>query len=222
MVTIRVTERGTPVAEQFGIARDDMRRAATIAIAGATEGAKLELRKQLKGSNGRFDRMANAIQARVFPKAPRSSFSAAGSVYSAGDAADRAFAAFSTGVVVTPVHARALAIPLHGARDNRGRLFGPNSSFFRGRLQYIPPRRRGTGLVVGILATPDPNGQRKQKRKLDGRRAEVADHMPGGWVPQFILVRSARLPKLMSPEEVLEKWGAAIPGLIDQNLREAE
>lgn len=215
---IRATMMGS-LEEQAKAGRDTLAKAVSIAIAGATEGAKLELRRQLPG--GKFDRFRNAIQSRVYPKLPHFSMTAAGTVFAAGAAADRAFSAFSTGAVVTPKGARALAIPLHNYRGIDKRLLGPKSSYFAGRLHFIPSARRSRGLTVGILATRAagrPSEIRKQLRTKG--RARVAEHLVGDWIPQFVLVRSVRLPKLLSPEAAIAKWTAQIPALIEAALTE--
>ncbi len=189
-------------------------KAVTAGVAAATEGVKLELRGQLKGAQ--FRRFRNAIRADVFPRKPRASIRAAGSVYAAGDSADKAFSAFATGVIVTPKGARALAIPLHNFRDINGQLLGPRSSFFSNRLKFIPSRRRAAG-TVGVLATPASGRASEVRKQLRTKgRARVAENLAGEWIPQFVLVRAARLPKLLSPEQALAEWAGRTPDLIAQ------
>jgi hypothetical protein len=218
MLVIQGSVSGSLV-DQANAMRDTFAQAVTVAITAAAEGAKLELRQQLATGSGRMDRFRNAIQARTYPKAPRFSMNAAGTVFAAGDAAERAFSAFATGAVVLPTKARALAIPVHGYRGADGRLLGPASSFFAGRLHYIPASRRAASTEVGILATRAagrPGEIRKQLRTKG--RASLAQDLVGAWIPQFILVRSARLPKILSPEQAVQKWTAQIPSLISDAL----
>lgn len=218
MIKVSATISGTSLANQVKATGDRMAKAVSVAVAGATEGVKLEMRAQL-GSSGRFDRFRNAIQSRVFPKAPRFSMRAAGTVFAAGDSADRAFSAFSTGAVVVARRARALAIPLHGYRGADGKLLGPRSSFFAGRLTFIPSRSRSRALTVGVLATKAAGRPGEIRKQLSTRgRARIASHLVGAWIPQFVLVKSARLPKLLSPDDAMDKWTGEIPNLIDSAL----
>lgn len=218
MLKITASVSGDSLSTQVKASGDRFAQAVSVAVAGATEGVKLELRQQL-GSSGRFTRFRNAIQSRVFPKPPRFSVRAAGTVFGAGDAADRAFSAFSTGAVVVPKVARSLAIPLHGVRGADGRLLGPKSSFFAGRLHFIPSRQRSRALSVGVLATKAAGRPGEIRKQLATKgRARVAEHLVGEWIPQFLLVRSAKLPKLLSPETAMEKWTGLIPSLIDAAL----
>jgi hypothetical protein len=214
MISIRMALIGDPVSRQIKDTQDALAKAVSAAVAGATEGVKLELRRQLDNSNGRFNRFRNAIQSSVYPRAPRASMRAAGTVYAAGEAADRAFAAFSTGAVVLPKGGKALAIPLHGYRGADGRLLPPTSSFFAGRLHFIPVQSGAK--IVGIYATP-ATGRAGAVRKQRGtvRRRFASSKIEERWVPQFLLVRHAKLPKLLSPEAAMEKWAGQVPALID-------
>lgn len=214
---IKATLTGDPVSRQIDASRDQLTRAVSAAVAGATEGVKLELRQQL-AAGGKFDRFRKAIQSRVYPRPPKASMSAAGTVYAAGDAAERAFAGFAAGAVVMPTRARALAIPLHGYRGADGKLLGPRSSFFVGRLKFIPARMRAAG-TVGVLATRAAGRPGEIRRQLRTKgRAKVAEGLVGEWIPQFLLVKSARLPKLLSPDQAVAKWAGAMPDLVGQAL----
>lgn len=200
-------------------------KATTVAIAGATEGAKLALRKQLDARGGRMKRLRGAIRGDVHPRPPRYSPDAAGTIYAAGDAAERMFSAFSAGPVVTPRKGKALAIPLHNYRDIRGTLLGPRSSFFAGRLEYIPRRHLDTHgpAVIGIFAMRASGrpSQIRRQRNTPGRKG-LSDQIDAGLVPVFVLVSSARLPKLLSPETIIAEWTGRIPDMIQAALREFE
>lgn len=195
-------------------------QAVTAAMAGAAEGVKTDLRRQLvAGGSRRMQRLSTAIRVEVFPRPPRYSPKAAATVYAKGADAERYFAAFTTGAYITARRGSALAIPLHNFRGVDGRLLGPRSSFFSGRLKFIPAKQRG-GTDVGVLAIPATGtaSQRRRQRNTAGRRA-ISKTIDGDLVPVFILVRAVRLPKLLSPAETVEKWGRQIPGLIQQALR---
>lgn len=205
--------------------RSTLGRAVTIAVTAATEGAKLDMRRQVGSYAGRFGqgrmgRVANAIRGEAYPKPPRHSLSAAGRVYAQGEQAERIFSAFSTGPVITPSRARALAIPLHGERDINGTLLGPRSSFWGGRLQFIPSNERG-GLAIGLLAIERQGARKGALRKMRNtkNRAPFSSRLDEFWVPQFVLVRAARHPKALTPEATMAEWTAKVPGLIEQALR---
>lgn len=191
-------------------------KAVSIAVAGATEGAKLELRKQLDSRGGRLTRLRGAIRSEVFPRPPRYSQRAAGTIYAAGDAADRMFTAFSEAPVITS-KGKALVIPLHNYRDIRGALLGPQSSFFAGRMEFIPQRNLKVGgrNVVGIYAMKASGRASLARRQRNAaRRKALSSRIDDGLVPMFLLVKAVRMPRLLRPDEVLAKWTARIPDLI--------
>lgn len=227
---IRMRAEGTPPSVQLEAYGRRLAKATSIAMAGAIEGAKEDLRRQAAGYVGRFGKgrmgsVANAIRGQVYPAAPRFSLTPAGVVYANGKSADRIFSAFATGPIITPRKGKVLAIPLHQYRDINRDLLGPKSSYWGGRLEYIPldPPRGG---VVGILAIPRDTTRKsvvRRERNTRNRKAvsaRLADHM----VPQFLLVRQVRHPKVLSPREVMGAWAERLPGMIETamaQLREA-
>lgn len=216
-ITIRADVSGS-LARQWDEYRDIFERAVTVAVSAAAEGVKLDLRGQL-AKRPAMDRFRNAIQSRTWPKPPRYSADAAGTVFAAGDSADRAFSAFATGLVVTPNRAKALAIPLHNFRGIDRKLLGPKSSYFAGRLHFIPASRRAASTEVGILATKAAGRPSEIRKQLKAKgRAAIAEGLVGEWIPQFILVRSARLPKLLSLEDTAQKWADQLPTLLNDAL----
>lgn len=225
-IAIKVNLSGS-LSGQFDAMRDELERSVTVAVAAAAEGVKLDLRQQL-ARGARMDKFRKAIQSRTWPKPPRYSADAAGTVFAAGEAADKAFSAFAAGAIVLPNKAKALAIPLHGFRGVDGRLLGPTSSYFGGvfnpksnpggRLHYIPARHRAAS-TVGILATRAAGRPGEIRKQLATKgRARIADGLVGAWIPQFILVRAARLPKLLTLEETAQKWADQLPSLIGDAL----
>lgn len=195
-------------------------KAITAAFAGAAEGVKTDLRRQLvAGGSKRMQRLSTAIRVEVFPRPPRYSPRAAALVYAKGADAERYFAAFTTGPYITAHRGSALAIPLHNFRGIDGRLLGPRSSFFANRIQFIPAKARG-GTNVGVLAIPATGtaSQRRRQRNTAARRAISRTLADDNLVPVFVLVRAVRLPKLLTPEETVNRWGKQIPDLIRQAL----
>lgn len=222
---IKMWTTGPTLRVQADGMRHTLGRAVTIAVAGAIEGAKEDMRRQVSAYAGRFGkgrmgRVANAIRGDAYPKPPRFSLAAAGRVYAKGEQAERIFSAFATGPVITPTRARALAIPLHGERDINGALLGPRSSFWGGRLTFIPSPERG-GMSIGILAVERPGTRRGALRRMRNtkNRAAFSAKLDEFWVPQFVLVRAARHPRTLNPEATMAQWTAQVPALIEQALR---
>lgn len=198
-------------------------KAVTVAVAAATDGAKEEMRRQVGGyagafGKGRMGRVQNAIRAETFPRPPRYSPAAAGRVFAKGEQAERIFSAFSTGPYITPRRARALAIPLHQFRDINGKLLGPTSSYWGGRLVYVPSRGR-RGVSVGVLALPIGGTASKQRRQRNTKaRRAISAALDRKLAPQFILVKSVQHPKLLTPEATMQRWSREVPALITQAL----
>ena len=210
-------------AQGDGMGRD-LARAVTAAVNAAANGAKEDMRRQVSGysgsfGKGRMGRVANAIRAESYPRPPKYSPDAAGRVFAKGAQAERIFAAFATGPIIGPTRARALAIPLHQERDINGRLLPPSSSFWGGRLKFIPRKERG-GLTIGVLAIERAGTRRSTLRKMRNtrNRAAISAKLDDFWVPQFILVKSVRHPKLLTPEATMERWAREVPGLIEGAL----
>jgi hypothetical protein len=221
---ISVTTSGPSLRVQLDTMRRDLARAVSIGVAGAVEGAKEEMRRNVGSYVGRFGkgrmgRVQNAIRAQAYPAPPRYSLTAAGRVFARGEQAERIFHAFSTGPVITARGGRALAIPLHGERDINGGLLGPRSSFWGKRLKFIPKKERG-GLTIGVLATERHGARRGALRRLRNtrNRAPISAKLDDFMVPQFILVRAVRHPKLLAPETTMAAWAARVPGLVHQAL----
>jgi hypothetical protein len=218
--------RFTLIGDDFKVQADamgrDLAKAVTIAVGAAAEGLKLDLRKQLTARGG-FGRFANAIRSSQFPKRGRYSPKAAGTVWAAGKESRGAdnhatvseiFDAFAVGATVTPTGGRYLAIPLHNFRGADRRRVGPESSFFKDRLFFVPSDS-GKG-TVGILATRKEEGLRRTAK--NSARSTIGQRVGRDLVPQFILVSSVRMPKLLTPEALAEKWAGNIPDLIEQSL----
>jgi len=229
---IRIFSLGTKMRQYLESESRNVARAVTIGITAAAEGAKLELRRSVSSyagsfGKGRMGRVANAIRAETYPRPPKYSPAAAAHVFAQGEQAERIFVAFSTGPYITPKAGRptftgkgrpALAIPLHQFRDINGDLLGPRSSYWGGRLVFIPARDR-SGSGVGVLALP-AGGRKSQIRRQRNtvNRRSLSRQIDQKMVPMFALVRAVRHPKLMDPQAVGAKWAAAAPGLVQQAL----
>lgn len=218
----RFEVRGDSPSRQFGDYTRRLAKATTAAVAGATEGLKIDLRKQL-WSHGGFGRFPNAIRSKVFPGRGRYSRRAAGSITAGGKTVrndgyatvEAILGAFTVGAVIKPKNGRALAIPLHKFRDFNGRLIGPESPFFKGRLFFIPTKGRlKDSTRIGILAVSATEKLRASKRQRAFGRSVTNNKM----IPQFVVVRATKLPKLLTPDALLDRWGAKLAGLIDQAL----
>ncbi len=220
---IAATVEGGSPKQWFDLTGRALAKAITAGVTGATEGIKQDLRRQLTaaGSKG-MARLQGAIRSEVFPKPPRYSPAAAGRVAAHGAEAEKYFTAFSEGPVITP-RGKALAVPLHNFRGHDGSLLGPKSAFFAGRIRYIPARAR-SGTNVGVLAVPATGtaSQKRRQRNTAGRKAISRTLADEGLVPVFVLVRTVKLPKLLSPEQTAAVWHDRLPGLIQTAINAME
>lgn len=229
---IRITPTGGSMADIIQRGGRNAAKAVSIAMAGMAEGAKQDLRRAVSAyagafGKGRMGRVANAIRAESYPRPPKYSPAAAAAVFAQGEQAERIFSAFSTGPLVTPNSGRptftgkgkpTLAIPLHQYRDINGHLLGPRSSFFSGRLVFVPAKQR-TGQSIGVLAMPGvgrPSAVRRQRNTVN--RQALSKTIDKQMVPMFALVRAVRHPKVIDPDAVASKWAAAGPALAEQAM----
>jgi len=201
-----------------------MAQAVSAGMAGAGEGAKQELRKQLRATSTRFasGRAVNAIRSAVYPSPPRYSGNAAFTVFAAGDSADRFLSAFAKGPLIVPKRERALAIPLHNLRQgrdygqNRTETFrGPKDPFWGGKLIYLPAHNAPPG-TIGYLCLPRERGVgrgRRRIKRLPGVKA-LAPDLARELTPVFVLVSAAHMPRLLSFDETMVRWANRIPSLI--------
>ena len=212
---IRMSLSGPALFDQVNAVGPTLSKAVTAAMAGATRGATVALRQQLTGSGYHFGRAVNAIRGNVWPRPPGHSIGAAGTVFAAGDSADRFLSAFAEGVTITPRGQRAMAIPLHDFRGFDRRLIGPKSSYWGGKLIFIPVKDPERG-EIGILASkPDRFSTGRRWSKNTPLRAPFAK-AAGDLIPQFVLVTVVRLPKILSPEDVMAEWAGKLPDLAAQ------
>lgn len=221
---IRMSTSGPTLRVQADGMRNGLSKAVAIAIAGAAEGAKEEMRRDLAAyrgafGRGRMGRVVNAIQAKIFPKPPRHSLSAAAIIYARGEQAQRIMTAFAEGPTIRAKSGGALAIPLHQHRGVDGQLIGPRSSYWGKSLTFIPSGERG-GVVLGILAQERRGGRPSERRRERNstNRKRFSDRLDFFQVPQFILVKAVKHPRVLNPTATTARWAARVPGLVQQAL----
>jgi hypothetical protein len=219
-IRVTATIEGNPRAIFDTVPKARMARAVTQAVTAATRGLQLELREHVTAAYPAFQRYANAVRSTVYP-AGRDSLSAAGLIYPRGEQARRVFSAHTEGATIFPGKARALAIPLHNFRTKKGKR---TPREFGQTLTFIPFKRSAN--LIGVLATKAARSARngaltaaaRKQRGTVGRRG-LAQALGERWVPQFLLVRRAKLPAAFSPRPILEKWGRQMPDLVAWALR---
>lgn len=222
---LNFSRTGGSIADATKRLSETMARAVSAGMAGAAEGAKQDLRKQLRATSTRFasGRAVNAIRSAVYPNPPRFSGKAAFTVFAAGDSADRFLSAFDKGAVVFSKHKQALAVPLHNLRTGTNylagetnRFRGPKDPFWGGKLVYLPARNAPPG-TIGYLCIPRSEGVGKGRRKLrgpKGARVNVQAQAARELIPVFVLIAEAKLPKLLSFQETMDRWAGRLPDLI--------
>lgn len=189
--------------------------AVTAGIREATDGLKLELRRQIVGA-GLGQRLANTWRSEVYPKGQKS-VRAAGLVFSK---ASNIVRAFDSGAVIRSKHGFFLAIPTPAAGrygDGRQKMNPGLWERMHGvRLKFVY-RRRGPSLLVA-------ENQRARTGKRSGFAKASASALRSGrglaTVPMFLLVPQVTLRKRLDIAGAAEKWIAALSGLVVRNWRE--
>ena len=168
-------------------------KAVTLGIRSATDGLKLEMRRQVK-SAGLSTRIANTWRGVVYPKG-KNSIKAAGSVYSN---AEKIMSGFEYQTVIHSENGTWLAIPTDAIpKRAMGKKMTP-ALYERSkgvRLQFVY-RSHGCSLLVHT-----------KKKKT---------------VIAFLLVPQVKMPKLINFETESQRWQANLPSLILQNWRDDE
>ena len=191
----------------------DIARDATEAMRETMEAALDELRAQVV-SNGLGVRLSRTWTARAFPGGAKHSINSAGYIWSrAPDIID----SFIKGATIRPINgSKYLWIPTnnvpsataHVGRSGRkvkgGRL-SPDECEGRFNAEFIVrPGRNGR-----LLAFMDLIGGRNGR----GARRVTAGRLRQGRAPKltlmYVLVRTARMPKLLDIEAVAKKWEAS-------------
>lgn len=216
--TVRLPDFGDVVDR----ARGATAAAITAAMREASDGLKADLRAQTIGA-GLGTRLANTWRGTTYPEG-RDSLTPAGFVYSN---APLIIDAFSRGAAIRPVNgARYLWIPTENVPKARRRLDRTGKVARGGRLTpeevenlynddlYLRPGTNG-GKLAFINVVGGKNG-RGFRRGTKGRTAQGRTAQP---VLMFVLRRTVRLPKLIDPQSLAERWITRLPGLISRRLR---
>lgn len=177
--------------------------AATAAMRETTPIAKQELREQVT-SAGLGARLANTWRGDVYPRS-RQSVNPAGYIYSnAPDIID----SFSRGAQIVPLAGRRfLAIPTKNV---------PNAVGRRGASRKMTPeqiensfnqdlffKRGRAGRVLAFISAVRSRSGKTFRRGTKGRLAQGRELQP---ILMFVLVPTARAPKLLDIEAVAAKW----------------
>jgi hypothetical protein len=206
-----------PVALQDAITRR-MLAATKQALAETGEAAKQGLRQQIR-SAGLGNRLPNAVGVKIFPAGDKLARKPVVQIAPRGKGAARILHAFSTGPQIRGKDNQSLAIPLEAApRGPRGVPIGPAEAERRCNRDFVSiPLRRGKATVLlcmPAVAGARRNGSRfrpaKGGRLAQGRGAEL--------VPMYILIPTVRLPKLLSPDEVVRDAVAGFPDRLRRAL----
>ena len=194
----------------------DLERAVATGTRDAGRGLKTELRRQVS-SAGLGQRLANSWRDRHYPNRK---LDAASLVYTK---APQIIRAFDEGVVIRSRRGRFLAIPTENAprKGTDGKRISqstfPEHRF--GLLRFVP-RQSGPSLLVvdGLRAS----FSRKTGELRGFRRATDQARARGHGlttVVMFLLVPQVKLPKRLDVTHAAERWSAALPALIEHQLR---
>ena len=189
----------------------------TNAMREATASLKRDLRAQVTGA-GLGTRLANTWQGKTYPES-KDSLTPAGYIHSN---APLIISAFTQGATLRPVNGgKYIWIPTENVPGARRRVLRGGSIARGGKMtpeeveghfngdMYIRPGKNGT-LLAFIDVTQAKNGVGFRRNTI-GRRKQGRDAKP---VLMFVLVRTAKLPKLLDPDAIARKWAAQIPGLV--------
>jgi hypothetical protein len=194
----------------------DIERAVTSGTREAGRGLRSELRRQV-ASAGLGQRLANSWRDRHYPNRK---LDAASLVYTKAPQITRAF---DEGVVIRSKRGRFLAIPTENAprKSTDGKRISPSTfpEHRFGPLRFVP-RPTGPSLLVvdGLRAS----FSRKTGALRGFRRATDRGRQSGRGlttVVMFLLVPQVKLGRRLDVTQVAERWSAALPALIEQQLR---
>lgn len=191
-------------------------KAVTAAVAGVTEGAKTDLRRQIAGAL-EGGRAPNMVGSDVFPRSGRHSLKAAGSIYPRGARAELILRAHTDGSVIKAREGQWLAIPTDAVpldptapRQSTRRMSPMDVEGQLNRdLRFVPVRRGLALLVADNMVAGRRAGTWRgatEKRRASGRGLAT--------VIMFYLVRQARLRPKLTPNRIVETWAGRVPELI--------
>jgi len=194
----------------------DIERAVTTGTRDAGRGLKTELRRQV-GSAGLGQRLANSWQDKHYAN---QKLDAASLVYTK---APQIIRAFDEGAVIRSKRGRFLAIPTENAprKGTDGRRITPSTfpEHRFGPLRFVP-RRSGPSLLVvdGLRASfSRQTGQLRGFRRATDRARRSGQGLTT--VVMFLLVPQVKLRKRLDVARAAERWSAALPALIQQQLK---
>ncbi|GGG51738.1 hypothetical protein GCM10010964_43650 [Caldovatus sediminis] len=217
MIAIRVSGGVRPDAVRA--AQSDILLALKAAVTGATQFALARMREEIR-ARSTSRRLPNVIGAEVHPRGARLAYNPTGVIFPRGRQAETILRQMAEGAVITVRDRKALAIPLHNQRDGRGRLLPPSA--FPG-LVYIPNHRR-RGVSIGVLAIPSSRRARgvltARSRRMQAAksRARVQSGIGEDFIAMFVLVRTARIPRVFDPAAIMREAQEQMPALMDRAL----
>lgn len=177
-------------------------RAVTVAVTDTTKLVQGRLRQQVMGTLGSV-RLANAWRSKTDPRLPRTSFGAAGRIWSN---APHIIDAFSRTQAIRSPNGFYLAIPSPDAPERfMGRSVSPSNwpTDRFGPLRYVY-RRTGASLLVVDAVRRNSSG--KVSRRLKNEGMTKTGRFAKGWstVVMFYLVPMVRLPKYLDPQAIYD------------------
>lgn len=189
--------------------------AVTRGVRETTSWGQGRLRQQVMGTLGSV-RVANAWRSETNPSAPRTSFGAAGRIWSN---APHIIDAFSRTQAIRSPNGFFLAIPSPDApREYMGKRVSPSNwnDDRYGKLRFVYRRNGASLLVVDAVRR---NAAGKVSRQLKNGGLTKAGRYAKGWstVVMFYLVPMVRLPKHLDPQSVYDAMPARLAGQVVAN-----
>lgn len=186
--------------------------AVSLGVTRTTEDLKKDLRGQVMGTMGSV-KVSNAWRSAVDPKLPKTSFGAAGRVWSN---APHIIEAFSSARVVRSPNGFYLAVPSPDApKEFMGKRVTPDNwnDERYGPLRFVYRRGQSALLVVDAVRR---NSSGKVSRRLSNGGLTKTGKFKKGWssVVMFFLVPFVRLPKLWDPQALYDQ----VPARMADNI----
>lgn len=169
-----------------------------------TDDLKHTIRRQIEAA-GMGTRLANTVRGVAYPKGVKKSLNAAGTVFFK---APHIIRTFEEGAVIRPKNGPMLAIPLPECpKGPRGRRMSPadaEARFGEARAYQTPSGK----VVLSFFVVAAKSQRRPGWRKPTASRAKQGRQ--GAWVPFYVLIRVARLPKKLDLAGALAEAGARL------------
>ena len=205
MAGLRVVRSGRPLDQSMRELTNQFRLGATVAVAQGAQDLQRVLRAQASAA-GLGRGVANAWRTRLYPQG-RPSVNAAGFIYSK---APKIIDAFERGASIESADGFYLAIPLPaaGRRPGGGKWRSPDEyeRVTGNRLRFVYRKPPAKSLLV-VDNAPLTRGGRVQARQGFRRVSGLAFTRRGrqATVPVFILIRRAKLPKLLNTNQAADQ-----------------